>query len=279
MKFRTLLLASAAVMVAAPAFANEDITAAFYTPAQGKFLSDTSLEMSRMRVDDGAFDLREKGLAASEELTYGVTDNLAVFGNITNYFNPTFKEVGVIKDKLYNNDHNFEYELGVKYNHNWGKVLGQVAVSYETYDPRSWYGKDGEDVAYETNRWNKTLNGEVKLGYALDCGLTPYTTLSVSDDVTHSAKDKEYSWFLGAHKMLDKVSLDGGFRYEFDSDDNEAWFVQAEANYFVKDNVTVGVFGDYYLGGSPLVKGAGVKVTHHDVDYSYTVGLNAKVAF
>ena len=41
MKFRTLLLASAAVMIAAPAFAQDDITAAFYTPAKGKFLSNT----------------------------------------------------------------------------------------------------------------------------------------------------------------------------------------------------------------------------------------------
>ena len=44
---------------------------------------------------------------------------------------------------------------------------------------------------------------------------------------------------------------------------------QAEANYFVKENIAVGIFGDYYLGGN-----------YNDyVDYSYTLGLSAKVLF
>lgn len=260
MKFRTLLMASAAVLVAAPAFAADDITAAFYTPAQGKFLSSTTLETSRVKADNGVNEEIAKSLIASEELTYGVTDNLAVFGGIANAFNV---------EKDYNNNRNFAYELGAKYTMTHNKVLGQVALSYATFDPRSWYGKEAEGLEYSTNKWEKVINGEVKLGYVLDCGLTPYTTFSVSDDITHSAKDKDYAWFLGAHKMLDKVSLDGGFRYNFDSDDFEAWYVQAEANYFVKDNVTVGVFGDYYLGGTK----------HKDIDYGHTVGLNAKVAF
>ncbi len=276
MKFRTLLLASAAVLVAAPAFAGEDITAAFYTPAKGKFLSDTDVAMSRSKMDWGYGDTaKAKGWVVGEELTYGVTDNLAVFGAITNTFKPEreWKTAnGTDKERYLNNDHNFAYELGVKYNMNYGKVLGQVALAYQTYDPRSWYGTS-EDYRYgKDNKWNKVINGEVKLGYALDCGLTPYTTFAVSDDVTHSAKDKEYSWFLGAHKMLDKVSLDAGVRYEFDSDrpdTDDEWYLQAEANYFVKENVTVGVFGDYYLGGE----------NRKDTEYDYTVGLNAKVAF
>ena len=282
MKFRTLLLASAAVMVAAPAFANEDITAAFYTPAKGKFLSDTDMTVSRTKFDDGAEKLKVKGLLASEELTYGVTDNLAVFGGITNVFNTKYKDtlLGIGSDKVgfNNNDLNLAYELGVKYNMKHNNILGQVAVSYETYDPRSWYGKKGEGLFYSTNKWEKILNGEVKLGYVLDCGLTPYTTFAVSDDVTHSAKDKSYSWFLGAHKMLDKVSLDAGVRYDFDSDQEEAWYAQGEVNYFVKENVTVGVFGDYYLGGSSTNTIAG-KIKRSDIDYDYDLGLNLKVAF
>ena len=262
MKFKTLLLASAAVMVAAPAFAADDITAAFYTPAQGKFLSSTTLETSRVKADSGRKESVAKSLIALEELNYGLTDNLAVFGIIGNNFNV---------EKNYNNNRNFAYELGAKYTFDYGKVLGQVVLGYQTRDPRSWYGKEAEGRAhtYSTNKWEKVINGEVKLGYVLDCGLTPYTTFSISDDVTHSAKDKDYAWFMGAHKMLDKVSLDGGFRYNFNSDEFEQWYVQAEVNYFVKDNVTVGVFGDYYLGGTK----------HKDIDYGHTVGLNAKVAF
>lgn len=260
MKFRTLLLASAAVMIAAPAFAQDDITATFYTPAKGKFLSNTSLITSRVKADTGVNEAVAKSLIALEELTYGVTDNFAVWGTIGNNFNV---------DQDYNNDHNFGYELGAKYTFNYGKILGQVALAYQTRDPRSWYGKNGEGAEYSTNKWEKNIDGKIKLGYALDCGLTPYTTFEVSDEVTHSAKDKDYSWFIGAHKMLDKVSVDAGVHYDFNSDDFEEWFARAEANYFIKDNMTVGVFGDYYLGGT----------NRKDIDYGYDLGLNFKVAF
>ena len=261
MKFRTLLLASAAVLVAAPAFAAEDITAAFFTPAKGHILSDTTLVGGRFKTDNGENEGVDKNLRAMEEVTFGVTDNFAVFGGIANYFDV---------DGEYNNDHNFAYELGAKYNMTYGKVLGQVAVAYHTWDPRSFFGKSGEGIDYETNRWQKAVEGTVKLGYVLDCGLTPYTTFSALGSFDHD-HDQGYSWFAGAHKMLDKVALDGGFRYDFGNGEynGEAWYVQAEADYFVKDNMTVGVFGDYYLGG------AGRK----DVEYGYTLGLNAKVLF
>ena len=259
MKFRTILLASAAVMFAGTAAAAEDITAAFYTPGQGKVLSNTTVEYSRAKVDTGFFEAVGKDLEASEEITYGVTDNFAVFGNIANTFNV---------DKEYNNNHNFDYTVGAKYTVSHDRFLGQVAVAYNTRDPRSWYGKSGEGIDYETNRWEKALEGTVKLGYVLDCGLTPYTTFSANGTIDKADRDQEYSWFLGAHKLVDKVAYDAGIRYDFDSED-EDWFAQAEVDYFVKDNVAVGVFGDYYLGG----KG------HKDIDYGYTAGLTAKVLF
>lgn len=266
MKFRTMLLASAAVMFASSASA-ADITAKFFTPAQGGFLSDTTIQTSRTKMDTGlAETVKGKSLKASEKVTYGLTDEVAVYGVITNTF-------AYDKDQAYNNDHNFDYTVGVKYTTSHDKFLGQVAFDYNTYDPRSWYGKSGAGVSYETNRWAKALNAEASLGYALDCGLTPYTTFKINGTIDRADRDQKYSWFAGAHKMFEKVSVDGGFRYDFGReaglDRFENWFVQAEANYFVKENITVGVFGDYYLGG----KG------HHDVDYGYTAGLNAKVLF
>ena len=268
MKFRTMLLASAAVMFATSASA-ADITAKFFTPAQGGILSDTSIQSTRFKADLGG-DFGEavaKNLLASEEVTFGVTDNVAIYGGITNAFSYD-------KDAEYNNDHNFAYEIGAKYTTSYNKFLGQVAFEYNTYDPRSWWGKSAEGRRYETNRWAKILAGEVSFGYEFDCGLTPYTTFAMDGTIDKSSREQNYSWFLGAHKMLDKVSVDGGFRYDFngensDNGKDDAWYVQAEANYFVKENITVGIFGDYYLGG----KG------HHDIDYGYTTGINAKVLF
>ena len=72
--------------------------------------------------------------------------------------------------------------------------------------------------------------------------------------------------------VCDKAALDAGIRYEFETDDGSntnEWYVQAEANYFVKDNVAVGVFGDYYLDGT----------SDKYIDYDYTAGVNLKVLF
>lgn len=260
MKFRTMLLASAAVMFATSASA-ADITNPFFLPMQGKVLSDTSVDYSRLKMDNGAEERAEKGLVASEELTYGVTDNFSLVGRIRNHFDV---------NEEYNNDHNFDYKIGAKYNYNYGKVLTQVGVAYNTFDPRSWYGTSGEGHEYNTNRWAKGLEGEIKLGYAYDCGLTPYTSFRIDGTIDQADRDQEYSWFFGAYKKMDAVALDAGFRYDFgDSDFDEAWYAQAEVDYFVKEDMSVGVYGDLYLGGEG----------RKDVDYGYTIGLNAKVLF
>ena len=267
MKFRTMLLASAAVMFTSSAFA-ADITNPFFLPTQGKFLSDTKVEFSRTKME-GTSKGTGREIYAREQLAFGITDNLAVFGAIGNTF-----DYGENNDM--NNDHNFDYELGVKYNHNFGKVLTQVGVSYWTYDPQSWYGQDeGVDTADGDDRWEKQINAHVMLGYAMDCGLTPYTSFSVNADIDEDNNEQRYSWFVGAHKKWEKVAVDGGFRYEFGDEEedfgdahNEDLYVQLAADYFIKDNFTVGVYGDYNL--LPEDK---------DVKYDYTVGLNAKVLF
>ncbi len=268
MKFRTMLLASAAVMFTSSAFA-ADITNPFFLPTQGKVLSDTSIETSRLKTDNGVTDDAAKGLYAVEEVSVGLTDNLAVVGLIGNHFDYD-------KDDGYNNDHNFEYGVGVKYNMNHGKIVSQVGVGYFTYDPRSWFGYDVTD----SGRWEKALAAEVKVGYAFDCGLTPYTSLSVYGNIDNEDREQAYSWFLGAHKAWDKMSADVGVRYDwawvdatgetFDGDAHlEAWNLEAEANYFVSENFTVGAYAEYYLGGRE----------RKDIDYDYTFGLNAKVLF
>lgn len=270
MKFRTMLLASAAVMFTSSAFA-ADITNPFFLPTQGKFLSDTSVEFSRVKwegEDGGA----SKDLYANERLSFGLTDNLAVFASIGNTFDYD-------KSETLNNDHNFDYELGVAYNHNFGKVLTQVGVSYWTYDPQSFYGQDKMDNE-TSERWRKGVNAHVMLGYAMDCGLTPYTSFSVDADIDRDNNEQSYAWFVGAHKKWEKVAVDGGFRYEFGKEEeakadgtrgdgnNEDLYLQLAADYFIKDNFTVGVYGDYNL--MPEDK---------DVKYDYTIGLNAKVLF
>ena len=277
MKFRTLLLASAAVMFTTSAMA-VDITNPFYLPTKGKFLSDTSVEMNRGKVDNGMEEGVEKSVYAREELSYGITDNFAVVAGIGN----TFDYDKSAEDNGYtlNNDHNFDYSLGVKYNYVNGKLLTQIGAMYNTWDEKSWYGKSWEDD--DTNeRWGKELSGYVRLGYDMGC-MTPYTEFTALGDLDRDNNEQEYSWKLGVHKAWSKASVDAGVRYTFDEteDDyegnghNERFDLELGVNYLVNDTFSVGAYVDYYLGGDYMED-----IERKDIEYDRTIGLNAKVLF
>lgn len=259
MSYKSILLASAAVAMFVGTAKAEDITSPFYLPNQGGILSNTSVEYDRTKLkhNEGV----SENLKATEEVTYGVTDNFAVVGTLGNYFD--FKG---FTNQEFNNDHNFDYSVGAKYNHNQGNWMSQIGASYYTFNPESWYGHKGTD-----SRWYKELNAEAKLGYSMMNGLIPYGKLSLSSPIDQSDREIDYSTFMGVHKEFSKFSLDGGLRYDFtlDGTNTNTWWAQGEANYFVKQNMTVGVFGEYYLGGN----------YSDTVDYGYTIGLNAKVLF
>ena len=220
MKLKSVLLASVAVLFAGSASA-ADLTSPFFVPSQGKMTSDTKVEYGRTHVDDGIDD----SLYASEELAYGITNNFAVFGTIGNHFDI---------EKEFNNSHNFDYEIGAKYNHNFGNVKTQVSGSYYTFNPKSWYG-------HRTD-----------------------------------ARCREFlqSAFMGVHKYAVKWAADAGIRYDFNTDghNNNGVYAQAEVDYYAMDNLALGVYGDYKLGG---------KINYYDeeVGTDYTVGLRAKVMF
>ncbi len=258
MNYRTILLATAAVMFAGAANA-KDITSPMYLPGAGQLLSDTSIGYTRtsLKHNLGAGE----DFRLSEEVTYGVTDNFSVVAELGNSF-----DFEGLTNQEYNNDHNFDYTIGAKYNMRSGNLLSQVGVSYFTYDPKSWYGHRGNDA-----RWQKYLNGEVKVGYELQNGWLPYTAFSATGNIDNYDRSVDYSWFGGVHKTGGKYSVDAGIRYDFNLDDanTNTWWVEAEANYFVRENIAVGLFGDYYLGGN-----------YNDmIDYDYTLGLSAKVLF
>ena len=266
MKLKSVLLASVAVLFAGSASA-ADLTSPFFVPSQGKMTSDTKIEYGRTHVDDGIDD----SLYASEELAYGITNNFAVFGTIGNHFDI---------EKEFNNSHNFDYEIGAKYNHNFGNIKTQVAGSYYTYDPKSWYGHrtHGFDkgLGTDTNesRWQKFFNGEVKVGYDMGCGVIPYASYSFTGQVDNADREFYQSAFMGIHKYAVKWAADAGIRYDFNTDghNNNGVYAQAEVDYYAMDNLALGVYGDYKLGG---------KINYYDeeVGTDYTVGLRAKVMF
>ena len=263
MKLKSVLLASAAVLFAGSASA-ADLTSPFFVPSQGKITSDTKVQHSRTHWSERYGNSYDSGIedatVAREELAYGITNNLAVFGVIGNYFD---------NEGEYNNSHNFDYEIGARYNKDFGRIKTQVAGSYYTYDPKSWDGH------IKTNkRWQKYFNGEIKVGVDMCNGLIPYASYKFSGQVDSSDREFYQSAFLGVHKYAGKWAADAGVRYDFNTDghNNNGVYAQAEVDYYAMDNLALGVYGDYKLGG---------KINYYDeeVGTDYTVGLRAKVMF
>lgn len=279
MKLRTLLLASAAVMFTTSAMA-VDITNPFYLPAKGKFLSDTKIQMNRGKTDNGVTENEAKTSYAREELAYGVSDNFAVVLGIGNTFDYNRKEAD--NKSFYNNDHNFDYSIGVKYNYVNGKLLTQAGVTYRTADAETFTSNYYEDT--ETNeRWLKALDGYVRVGYDMGC-ITPYTEFTAWGELDRDANEQEYSWKLGVHKKWNKVAADAGVRYTFNETEdkggtaqnghNERVDLELAVDYLVNDNFSIGAYAEYYLGGDYKEE-----IDRKDIEYDRTIGLNAKVLF
>ncbi len=268
MNFKTMLLTTAAVTMIAGVANAKDFTGSLFLPSQGELLSNTSIEHGRLKDKYTGID---KTLVAGEELTYGVTDNLSIFGAIVNAF-----DGGEFSNqKYFNNDHNFAYEVGAKYNHNFGRVLTQAGLSYQTFQPASWTGHKGV-----SSDWSKMIEAEVQVGYDMGNGWTPYAMLTADTVIDEHHRPINYSAFAGVHKTFDKFAVDTGLRYEynhdgkignyFHNDSTEQYFWQLEADYFLTDNVALGIHGDYYLGGDD----SDVKTK-----YEYTIGAQLKVLF
>lgn len=257
MKFRTILLASAAVMFAGSAMA-ADLTNPFYTPSEGKFTSDTAVSHSRDKLKHHAGV--DKATMLSEEVAYGITDQLAVLGTIVNHFDA---------NNGYNNDHNFEYNLGVNYNMRDGNVLSQVAAGYTTWNPKDFYGK--RNVQGQEGRWQKVLNAELKLGYDMGDGLTPYVTYGVEGNVDASDRYLLQTVKAGVHKYTGEWAFGGAVRYEFETDGHNTneWWLDANVDYDLTENMALGVYGSYFLDGTGS----------HETDYNYEAGAHLKVLF
>ena len=255
MNIKNMLLTTAAATLMVSAAHARDFTGSLFLPSQGEFLSDTELDWSRSKARQ---EKAEKDFVLSEELTYGVTDNFSVYAGILNAFN-----FARLTSRQYNNEHNFAYEVGAKYNHSFDNILTQISLGYFTFQPKSWYG-----WFIDSDHWYKELQFEAQIGYDMGNGLIPYAKFSADSPIDQSYRPIDYSVFAGVHKTLDKVALDGGVRYDFvtHGDNTNQWYLQGEADYFLTDKVAVGIHGEYMLGGSEY---------QHDM----TLGAQLKVLF
>lgn len=275
MNYKTMLLASAAVLFASQAMA-QDLTGAFSVPEKGQISSDTRVAMSREKIKDtDGWKRAYDDATASEFVEYGITDQFSVNAGIENTFD---------REGLYNNDHNFTYTLGAKYNTRFDDVLFQVAGRYTTLNTKDWFGKkeaanSGERLRY--NRWEKALGFDIKAGLDLGNGLTPYAVYSFDSVIDKAKRPLVQSISLGLHKYTGKWAFDGAIRYEWDKSNKwngknstETWFDGA-VDYYLRDNVALGIYGSYLIDAHKRK----VDDWSRDVTTSYELGLRAKVLF
>lgn len=260
---------AALVLTTTGAYAAEDVTSELYLPSELETLSTTSLSYQRTKIKHHGAD---EDLTLRENVLIGIGEETAVLADIGNRFNFRY-----LTNEDYNNDFNLDYELGVKKNlRSVDGLVMQLGASYYTYNPRSWFGRSGEAKerireAYGNTRWYKELRGNVKIGYELENGLLPYASIDLAGNVDDSDRDLYYSAFAGVHKLENGFSFDAGMRYEFENSDNndENWYMQGAADYFINDTMTLGAYADYRFAGSTSPK----------TDYGYTTELRFKVLF
>lgn len=265
MNYKTLLMASAAVLFSSQAMA-ADLTGAFSVPGKGQIMSDTSVVMGRYKdgLKGGQYDA-EDSVIAREILEYGITDNFSVNGTIANEFDT---------EGHYNNDHNFLYGLGAKYNTRFDDVLFQVAGRYNTKNPKDFYGHT------DPERWQKSLGLDLKAGLDLGNGLTPYIVYSVDSAVDTAHRPVEQSVKAGVHKYTGKWALDGAVRYAWSKNNkapknDTATYFDAEADYYLRDNVALGIFGSYLIDAHDQQVAAGKL----HVKEGHEIGIRVKVLF
>lgn len=260
MNYKTLLLASAAVLLSGSAMA-ADLTGALYLPGKGQLTSNTTYKYTREQIKHRYGGDYEKGAALSEELVYGVSDNFAVKATLSNDFDVNGE---------FNNDHNFTYDIGAAYNMNYGKFTAQVAADYLTYSQKDFFGRYYRELD-NSSEWIKVLQGQLKLGYDLGNGWSPYGIYSISGNIDTGDRDLDQSFTLGLHKYAGTWAADASLRYEFSTDgvnQNTLWGTLA-GDYYATENIALGLYGSYFLDGT----------NSRYTKYNYELGAHVKVLF
>ena len=249
--------------------ANEDFVSPLYVPSELETLSTTSLAYERTNFDSAA---AEENLILRETALVGFSQETAILASIGNRFN-----LDGITSEQYNNEHNFDYELGLI--KNWRSANGvivQTGAYYYTYNPRSWYGRSAQakEKIRENKgntRWYKEARAEIKAGYELEDGLLPYASLGVDANLDDADRDFYYNAFAGIHKLENDFAYGAGLRYEFETsaDRNRSLSAEVNADYYINDTMSVGGVVDYQVAGDENPK----------IDSQYSAEVRFKILF
>ncbi len=251
-----------------------DITNPFFLPEEMHVASVTSFDYNhghqKATAGDQSLSIRTYNKQATEQLQFGILNNLAIVGGISKSWDRATTSVfdrndGPIFNGTDKSHNNLDWEVGLAWNILHCDTKLQVSSVYGQEEPGHGRG------AY------KYIDTTAKLGYQFKTWL-PYATFTVRTPVAQSKKfgheDRwSYNGKVGVYQGKCGVwGLDTALVWAFDRTDRHmrTLTAEAEASYYLTKNVTLGVYGSYMLDGK----------AKHDTDiFDKSVGARLRLYF
>ena len=248
-----------------------DVTNPFYVPAEGKFLSDTTV--TYQNFEHG----RAEAALATENLSYGVGKGASVGVTVADSWEFDFGNSG---SKKYDNP---AVGVNVKYNILDDAAKLQVEGGYNQGFLRAPFENNyTQSFAFAGVHHAKEIFGTVKAGYDLGDGFLPYASITADQIVGeyhNFSKKPVYTTRFALNKTFNEhFTGDVGASYvwnknKFGGKHERSWVADASLNYLFCENMSVGLKGEYVLDHGP--KDPDDWMHYH----AYTIGANLKVAF
>ena len=296
---KKFLLATAAVLASTSAYAADyAVVHPFYTPAQGKFLSTTSLDYTHgFRGDKDGLRFKEihseKNL--SESIEYGVTNDIQVGLTIG-------REWGKAKERsaegLVNGRTGREYInswiLDAGYNViNDGKAFLNVGLAYSQSVGKEKPFDPAQQIKNDEHGKFITLN--VEGGYNLD-DFTVFGNISYQRQIDgekefnngwwieHEDKTRIYTLEAGVFKAFnDQISARTSLSADITDGEERVYWLNAGTDYSIAKDMAVGLSASYALeydqrGHDDIL---GIRISNKDEEMHriYKLGVDFKIAF
>ena len=226
-----------------------DITNPFFLPESLHVSSVTSASFSERDYKDKNWfkALRTYTKAATEQLAFGVLNNLAVIGSLAKDWNKEKDREGTFDTWKYKND--LDWTAGLAWNILHCNTKLQLSSVYGQITPNHW-----------SKGTYKFFDTEVKFGYQFKTVL-PYATFGVhtpvaqttkgySADRVFNGKDRwNYNGKIGLYQGKCGVwALDTALAVDFNRQSHSRRLTaEAEASYYLTKNATLGIYGSYLL--------------------------------
>ncbi len=225
------------------------------TPKKGTGLISTDFSYAHREFTDGNGTLRKKNL--NEYVTYGLTDRLTAYGEISRDWNRYSVDNMAIHSKM---DYWF---LGTGYRFiDDGKNILNAMVSYGQ-----------KDDSIEGMLKGYSIYGVY--GHNFDT-FSPHVFLGWNQFVNQGKKnDEEWYCYVGTGIPLSKtLSAELGVDYDRQASAFKTWGGYTSLSYVFNDFLTTELYSQYVLGSSVKYNS-----NNYKIDNSYTVGLRITTMF